>query len=123
MWRARQWRQLLNVVDHLPSSSHFTEARLRDREIARPAKARTGNGEPDQRFTEWSPERTTLADIYDAIRGLAWLMAGGEGPKPKPYPRPTSAAELLEVEAEKQAGDDAMAWLLGQIAPHMLTDT
>lgn len=96
MWRARQWRRLLNLIDHLPSYSFFNEARANDRELA---EVLAGEPAPEytERLSQWTPEMTMLAQVVDRLGSVinaTVVMNGGKKLDIKPVPRPVTEIQL-----------------------------
>ncbi|HVX20880.1 MAG TPA: hypothetical protein VHB02_06010 [Acidimicrobiales bacterium] len=105
LWRERRWRLLLNLIDHLPTATHFMEAVAMDEELARAreatAAARAGRRRT-HRISEWTPEVAVGADIHDLLVLLLAATTGKDGPRLPFYPRPQTAAGQLEA-ARRQA--------------------
>lgn len=108
LWRSRQWRKLLNLIDHLPRSSYFIEAVSVDEEWA---KAQTGDPKVRaERLSEWSPEVAMMANAFDRLGNLMAVMiavAGGKPPTITPHPRPITASQRLERQRQ-DADHDAL---------------
>ena len=69
------WGNLSDFANHLPQSSATWRALYED----------------ESRFTTPLQQMATMADIYDAISALSYLIAkvyGSKGQPPEPYPRP-----------------------------------
>lgn len=102
MVRDRQFRHLLNLIDHLPSNSFFNEARVNDPEIAE-AMATMPEVEHEERLSHWSPEYSLLAQIFDRLGSLinaVVVMNGGNKIDIEPLPRPVT--EIQKVRAERE---------------------
>lgn len=102
MWQSRRWRFLLNVIDHLPRTSYFSQAVANDEEhalmILQAQEAGMMPGRPGPSLTHWSPEAERLDSILDGIRALIVATANGAGahlPPPKPVARPTTALDRV----------------------------
>lgn len=102
MWQSRRWRFLLNVIDHLPRTSYFSQAVANDEEhalmILRAQEAGMTTGRSGPSLTHWSPEAERLDSILDGIRALIVATANGAGahlPPPKPVARPTTALDRV----------------------------
>lgn len=99
-WRARRWRKLLNIIDHLPRNSSYVEAMAMDEELAlevlrRPEKKTP----PRRRMSEWSAEVELLSTAVDRLSELIQAIAAGHGAKPtrlNPQPRPETAHERVK---------------------------
>lgn len=131
LWRSRQWRYLLNLIDHLPGHSHYAAAVANDPEHAdKLAKALAERAESGEQVDKgpslilWTPEVRVLADLIDEIKRLRHviIMANsekGKAPKaPDPYPRPKSALDGATKRAEharRQAAHEALA---ARLLPH-----
>jgi hypothetical protein len=93
----RRWRLLLNVIDGLPSNSHYVAALADDEELA----ADTDNVPAPRppRLTEWSPEVQALAATVDRLGDIVQVLIasnGGHAPKIPHYPRPVTASERIK---------------------------
>lgn len=132
LWRARRWRFLLNLIDHLPGHSFTAAATANDEEYAAHlghAIAEAPEDESDDMKSppvhRWTPEVAILADLYDTINRMAYAQlcaaVGGPqkaGPAPKPYPRPKTA---LRRAIEKATYDRKLAKhesLVARMLPH-----
>lgn len=116
MWQSRQWRKLLNLIDHLPQNTHFYQSLMQDEDYAKQiakaredAKAKDGEKKPVPRWETWSNEREGLARVEDAVRGLGQTIVGAFGGKPgefKPAQRPETkidqAAATLKSENHRK---------------------
>jgi hypothetical protein len=97
LWAGRRWRLLLNMIEGLPSNSHYIAALADDEELAA-----SFDGDPaprPPRLTEWSPEVAAIVASFDRLGDiLCTLIAanGGKPPKIPPYPRPVTAAERVK---------------------------
>lgn len=118
MWRSRQWRRLLNLIDHLPAASYYAEAQANDDEIAR-AWLASGNkaSEYRPRVSTWDPIVAELHNITDWLGAVygAVLRSGGVKPPPvKPRPRPVTAIERMERRIREEQHDRLSAFVLGR---------
>lgn len=133
LWRARQWRRLLNLIDHLPQHTYYHAAVAMDEEHARmiveaerAAKAR-GEEPPTSAgpsMATWSPEVDKLVMLLDAVKENTYVTAKaasdkGIGSPPKPHPRPTSVLEKVRLRMRAQAHDI----LVRRMLPHKFEDT
>lgn len=99
LWRARKWRTLLNLIDHLPQNTHYHHALMHDEDHAA-AVAQWKADHPDEAgkstappWQVWSPEVEALNTLIDEIRLLTYYFQGANGGKPKQpqfQPRPSS---------------------------------
>lgn len=108
LWQSRRWRLLLNLIDHLPRHSYYSEAVANDPEhaamIARSRAEAEANGEEKKPYsppmTIWTPEVGAIADLIDAVNGVKHVIqvvnSDPKGRKPQPpqaYPRPKTALQ------------------------------
>lgn len=110
MWRARSWRLLLSLIDHLPQNSHYYQALMNDPEHAKAvAEWQAANEKPGETkkynpaWQTWSPEVERLANIEDELRQLrSTLIAvnGAKPPKLEAVARPKS-----KISEEKELAD------------------
>ncbi len=119
LWRSRQWRMLLNLIDHLPQNTWYQAAMSTDPEHAamlleaRDKAKKAGQPDPGPSAPSlaiWSPEVDMLAKVVDGIGGVqaAVIASGGGKPKePKPVPRPANAMETARLR-RKQAEHEKM---------------
>lgn len=111
---AKRYRLLLNVIDGLPSHSHYVAALADDDELA------MASDEPRSRpprLTEFSPEVAALAAAFDRLGELIGTLVavnGGTPPKLEPYPRPVTAAERVRRRKRMEAHYD----LVRRVLPH-----
>lgn len=100
LWRSRQWRKLLNLIDHLPGHSLYAEAVSQD-EVA--AQAYLDSDSPagtvaSPRLSDFTPETAALAAVFDRLADVisaTVAAAGGKPPKTQPYPRPVPATSRV----------------------------
>ena len=134
LWRARRWRHILDLVDHLPAHSWYAATVSMDEEhakmMAEAIMARRAQ-DPDSNtlesagppLTGWTPEVAALTNVLDAVRGVQHAViafqAGKKAPEPpKPAPRPVTPLEKALKRAEfarKKASHDALA---ARVLPH-----
>lgn len=93
---------VLDLLEHLPSSSAYHCAVAEDEDLARqilesgeepPAKPRS------PRLTEWGPDVQVMAEVRDLLASLLAVTVkahGGKPPKPTPYPRPETALQRVK---------------------------
>ena len=133
LWRARRWRFLLNLIDHLPRHTYYSEAVSNDPEHARmlaeamakraeEADGESGPSGPPMHI--WSPEVSALTDLTDAVRRVEYAIVAtnsekGKGPKPpEPLPRPVSMLDRERKRSEyarRKAKHDKLA---ARLLPH-----
>jgi len=114
MWRARRWRELLNVLDHLPRTSAYAQAMATDEELAAevarlPEANRTAVWSRSQR--DYTAEVEMLSAVFDRIGELIRVTAatrGARGRPPQQAPRPVNAVDrerrrLAQVKHQKLA--------------------
>lgn len=105
MWAERRWRELLNLINHLPPNSHFNEALTSDREVMvkmeQIAEARRQAGAEDEkpngpRVSLVSEEARRLGELIASVNYLGKLVVassmkakGKPGPY-VPYPAPVA---------------------------------
>lgn len=96
---------MLNLIDHLPPTSYYTEALATDQELAQ-SLADQDIPEGKQRFSQWSPELGALAHIADllcALINVQRVAIQNDPVKFEPYPRPkTALAELIPIRRREQ---------------------
>ena len=118
-FRARRWRRLLNLIDHLPRTSFLAEAMADDEEAAAQWLAHQEAGGElaarRERWSEWTAERDALERIADALSvliGVTVNVHGGKATRTKPGPRPTGAVDRLR-ERQRLNADRALKARLG----------
>lgn len=133
LFRARKWRHLLNLIDHLPRNSWYIEAVSNDEEhaemVAKAMAERKDNEDeayhPPIRY--WSQESALLADVLDAVRNLGYVTRAANGDKaaqpPPPSPRPTSLLERAMGEARLRAKKAKHEALVARVLPHKAAKT
>lgn len=101
MFRLRQWRDLLLLVDHLPRNSAFAEAMSEDEEVAEEYLNATRGDKPKSarpRISEWSAEVERMTDMIDRMGEMIQAIVasnGGKAPKLRPQPRPKTAIDRV----------------------------
>jgi hypothetical protein len=108
---ARRYRLLLNVIDGLPSNSHYVAALAEDDDLAMNSpepKART------PRLTEYSPETAAIVDRLGDVISAVIAAAGGTPPKIPPYPRPETAADRVRARRRMERHYDTVR----RVLPH-----
>ncbi len=117
-WRARRWRRLLNMIDHLPRDSAYVEAFCDDEEVA--ATLLGGpepQGQPQRRMSDYSVVVEVLSLLVDRVSELIGTVAASRGIKPRkipPAPRPETAADRLR----KQRRRATHRRLVSKLLPH-----
>lgn len=100
LWRGRQWRYLLNLIDHLPQNTQYYHQLMQDEEHAAAVadwKAKHPEEKDDSPpWSTWSPEVELLTRIEDQLKIVANRVVaaqGGKAPKPEFASRPKSAIQ------------------------------
>lgn len=101
LWRLRQWRKLLNLIQNLPPNSLFNEALWNDKEtvVAMTAAMKDRQEEderpPGPRISQVSEEARRLGEVVSLVRWLGGVILtsspkfkGGKIPKVEPYTQP-----------------------------------
>lgn len=74
MWRARRFRRLLNLIDHLPRHTYYSQAVLNDPEHMAMLERVKEQGDPGPAplppLATWSPEVDMGATINDSLQQL-----------------------------------------------------
>jgi hypothetical protein len=87
LWQARRWRYLLNLIDHLPRNSYYSQAVMNDPEhmaMLERVKSRGGSGpKPLPPLATWSPEVDMGATINDSLLALKDALIRSNVPKDK----------------------------------------
>lgn len=112
MWRARRWRLLLNLIDHLPRHSFYVEALLNDGEFCAQVLQRSSEQVARERVSEWTPEREALAQVVDQLKMLTYVLVkvnSGDPPAPEPTLRPVTAADGMRTEIRKKQHRELLA--------------
>lgn len=110
LWQNREWRRLLNHIDHLPANT-WSQSQMMDHpehaaRLAESIAARRLKGDlpekPKPGMVGWSPEvdaLTTLTDAVNSVRHAVIAVNAEKGKSPKPpefMPRPeTEVARLI----------------------------
>lgn len=115
LWQQRKWRKLLNLIDHLPQNTNYSQALVNDPEHAAAlvkAQERAGKQAYSPPMSQWSQESAVLADLVDAVQHVGWITQAANSkstPKhPLPYTRPKTAMDQARFEARK-AKHEALA--------------
>ena len=124
LWRSRQWRKLLNLIDHLPQNTWYQAAVSMDEEHAEmvleaQAQARKSGqpdpGPPAPSLATWSPEVDMTSRAVNALKEIAYILmkANNGSPKePKPVPRPTNAMEVARLRRKQRDHESLKSRLL-----------
>lgn len=121
LWRRRDWVNLLNLIDHLPSHSFYKEAQALDPDVAAAYLDEVGEqaGEEDanyERFSEFTPEVRQLVALRDGVEQLTRAVIASAGVKPGPFKaaqRPEGALAKVK-EARRRARH---RWLSQRLIP------
>lgn len=108
MWHGREWRTLLNLIDHLGPHTHTAEAMSQDIELLKSSVEANGGRMPKTdgapKLSTWSQEASLLASAVNELRALksVFIQAnskkGANTPKVEPVPVPVSAWPRIEME-------------------------
>ena len=126
LWRSRNIRRLLNLIDHLPQNTWYHQAISEDVEHAvmliksqEEAKRRGIDPPPSgPSLRSWSPEVDAMTRVLDAVNNVAFITAkaaGGKGKPPKASPRPPTAMERAKLKVKQERH----AILRARMLPHL----
>lgn len=115
LWQRREWRLLLNLIDHLPRTTWTQQAMANHPEyaekvaeaIAKRRSADVSDEAPSYPLLDWSPEVAGLAAVVDAVNALrSTLIAvnlerGKQPPKIEPFPRPRPLVDTMVDKKER----------------------
>ena len=135
LWKARRWRKLLNLIDHLPQNSWYHEAVSNDPEHVERITEAISRGEasaPSQEDTgpplhTWSPELSALTDVTDRLIRIEHTLVaidasnkkGAKRPQmPKMSPRPKTAMQTASRAAEHARRRKKHEDLVARMLPH-----
>jgi hypothetical protein len=128
LWRARSWRKLLNLIDHLPQNSYYYQALMDDDEHAKAVAAwQSENEKPGEEkkhhpgWQTWSPEVEHLASIEDELRQLRSTLIAVNGAKPpqmEPVTRPKSKVAEQKKLADYRRKLKVHDSLVAKMLPH-----
>ena len=129
LWRARSWRRLVGLLDHLPTNTHLQASLASDVEHAmmvleaQDRAERAGVKPPPSgpAMSTWSAEVDMLAKVVDAIHENTYAIgrsSGGKGSAPKPLPRPKTAFDSARFRLRQRAHDR----LRRRVLPHIYGD-
>lgn len=103
LWRYRRWRFLLNLIEHLPRTSHFVAAMADDEELAEQLPEPQGESHPP--LTEYSPVVERLDLVVDRLGEVVTAVVNTVAKKPRKPPRaqrrPQTARERLKLKRRK----------------------
>jgi hypothetical protein len=136
LWRRRQWRLLLNLIDHLPRATWSWQAMANHPEyaerIAGQVAARRLLADPDEgpspSLVEHTPEVAALTSVIDAINALrvtvmqANTPSGKSIPKIPPYPRPRTLIDSMIDSKERMQRWAKHEELANRLLPHRRGD-
>lgn len=130
LWQQREWRLLLNLIDHLPRAT-WTWSRMAnhpeyaERVAAVIAKKRIeAEDDPSPSLLDWTPEAGLLAGVIDAINALRHTLMqvnterGKQTPKIPPYPRPRTLVDSMVDTKERALRWAAHDRLANRVLPH-----
>ena len=115
LWRRREVERALDLIEHLPPTSHYAAAVHGDDELAEylATQAPSSRAPP---LTEWSAEvqqLTVIADVLNSLRAAFLQANGAKGVKPPPpQPRPVTAAQRWKRAQREAVQDHIMSRLL-----------
>lgn len=118
LWRSRQWRELLGLIDHLPPNSHMNQLLMNDEEHLRSALQRQKRGGTGaSSMSEWSTTNSMLATLIDAVNRNSVITqavssSGGSKPSYEPYPRPATALDKIRNDLERERHENMNSILL-----------
>lgn len=119
LWRDRRWREILNLLDRLPSNSHMNQLLVNDEEHLAAVMAR--QQQRDQAPTgpsmsDWSQTNALLAKLIDAVNRGTETAKGIANPKSRPSihpePRPRTAADAVRSRIDRQRHEEMNSILL-----------
>lgn len=106
---SRRWRKLLNLIDKLPRTSFFIEARMQDEELAEQYLAHADHTNEKQlqlpsivEYDSVTERLDTLAFKVDQLIAATVAAAGGKPGRVTPPPRPITAIERLRAQNRRQ---------------------
>lgn len=131
LWRRRRWRFLLNVIDHLPRTSWYSQAVANDEEHAKLLAEAQVEQPGDENAADYSPPLVTftpevemLQMVVNELRILRATYQNANTPKGAPRAEPTllnwprtaiQRARALAIRARKKAKHEA---LVARVLPH-----
>lgn len=132
LWRERQWRLLLNLIDHLPRTTWTQSAMINHPEyaehVSKHVAKRNLERDPDE-FTpdslvDFTPEAALLMGVIDAVNALRHTLmvvntpAGKQVPQIPPYPRPRTLVDTMVAKQERMMRWSAHERLTERLLPH-----
>jgi hypothetical protein len=125
MWRAREWGDLLNLIDHLPQNSHYYAKLMHDEGHAKAVVAWREAHRDDEKdkspgWQSWSPEVDAITKVLDELVMLRYTLVGvngGKTPPFKPALRPSSVIEEIQKRAEYDRKQAIFRMLQSKLTP------
>lgn len=131
LWRSRDWRTLLNLIDHLPQNTWYQAAVSEDVDHAvmlldamdkAKKDGRPNDGPPRPSLAIWSPEVDMLAKVVDNVAWTTYAVSKANGGKPKEptmVARPATGMERARLRIKAREHEKMKARLL---PPRQVTD-
>lgn len=121
LWQGRQIRRLLNLIDHLPRNSRYSEAVSNDPEHMRMLLDAGGGPTKNARppMSSWTPEVeaiTGVADLLKALLGVTIMANSKKGAK-KPDLAPALRPGTVLSEIERQRKRERHRMLVAKMLP------
>ncbi|NNG20494.1 hypothetical protein HJ590_13145 [Naumannella sp. ID2617S] len=109
--RSRSWRKLRNLVERMPTASHYRQATADDEEAAeRWLEAHPQETAPARpAWSETSYEAQLLTALGERIDQLILVTAGDNASSLKPWPRPETAIERIKRRQRMQRHDSLVS--------------
>jgi hypothetical protein len=102
LFRARRWRFILNIIDHLPGTSHFMAAVAGDEELAAQAPEPEPGPPPLQTWTPEVAALTLIADRMGELIAMVHNTAAKHPAQPPPrLPRPETGHDRLRAKRRR----------------------
>lgn len=119
LWRNREWRKLLNLIERLPFDSQLKEAQLNDPEyVASLEEARKRAETEGKRVREGHPVSEASAEVRElrrmrqeiqALRNVVLTFAGGKASPIKPEPLLMAGTNSADEARERQIKHERLA--------------
>lgn len=119
LYETGRWAFALNLVDHLPRTSAYSQAVSQDDELAEDV-ADHASARRQVALTEWSPEVEALAVVVDRLADVANTIigvAGGHPSRVPRYPRPVTAFDRVRARRLREAAKDLESKLFPDLHP------